>query len=125
MPKVEEKAESPKKEKKAKVEEPKIDYVTSRKIADDLGIRPASLRRYLRSLPSFQDEGYTRYKWDPNKASDMKQVADIKSGYAKHAESEKEKTKKRLEDIKAKKAKAEEKEPPVKAKNKSKEPVEI
>jgi hypothetical protein len=91
-------AEAP--EKKAKKEEPKIEYITTKHIADELGIKPATLRRYLRSLPMFQDEGYTRYKFDPNNKDDQRKLKDIKAGYAKFATEEKEKNKKRLEELK-------------------------
>ena len=97
MAKVQE-AEAP--AKKSKKEEVKIEYITTKHIADELGIKPATLRRYLRSLPMFQDEGYTRYKFDPNNKDDQRKLKDIKAGYAKFATEEKEKNKQRLENLK-------------------------
>lgn len=82
--------------KKKAEEGPKM--VTSRMLADKIGCKPAALRRYLRSLPSFQDKTYTRYKWPEGD----KQLAQIEAGYAKFKESEKEKNAKRLAAIKDK-----------------------
>ena len=89
--------------KKEKAPEKK--YVTTREIATSLGVKPATLRRYLRTLPKFQDSGYTRYKWDPDSKEDMQNVEDIKTSFKKHAEKEaKDKNAKKAEKAEAKKA---------------------
>lgn len=70
--------------------------ITTRVLAGQIGVRPASLRRYLRTMPAFQDEKYTRYGWDEGD----KQLQAIKDGFSKFQTSEKEKNKKRLAELK-------------------------
>ena len=93
------KPEPAKKEKAAEV--PAIEYVTSAQLASTLGIKSTTLRRWLRTLPKFQDGGYTRYKWEPTDPF----LKEAKERYEKFAASEKEKQEKRLEDARAKAAK--------------------
>lgn len=56
-------AAEPAKEAK-KPAEPQITYVTSTDLAKKLGTKGTILRRWLRTLPKYQDSGYTRYKWE-------------------------------------------------------------
>jgi hypothetical protein len=42
----------------------KARYVTAAQLAATIGIEPTTLRRWLRTLPQFQDGGYTKYKWN-------------------------------------------------------------
>ena len=84
-----------------KPEVPAIEYVTSAQLASTLGIKSTTLRRWLRTLPQFQDGGYTRYKWEPTDPF----LKEAKERYEKFAASEKEKQEKRLEDARAKAAK--------------------
>jgi hypothetical protein len=93
-------AEAPKKAAKKEVDNKK--YVNTKQLADRLKTKPASLRRYLRSLPAFTDNSYTRYKWDPENAKDAKFLEDIADRFAKFQSEEKEKNKQRLEKLKAK-----------------------
>lgn len=51
------------KEEKKKAE-PKVKYLTSKDVAAVHKVKPSFLRRVLRSLPKYQDGGYTRYKWE-------------------------------------------------------------
>jgi hypothetical protein len=79
-------------EKPAKKEaEPEKVMTTSSDVAKQLGIRPTILRRYLRTLPRFQDSGYTRYKWDPSDPKDKQFLDDIKVSYEKYTKSAEEK----------------------------------
>ena len=45
--------------------EPEVAWVTSTELAEQCQTQPTILRRWLRTLPQYQDGGYTRYKWDP------------------------------------------------------------
>lgn len=98
------KKEAPAKEAPApkKAKEPEKKYITTKILADKLKTKPAALRRYLRSIPAFQDETYTRYKWDPENAKDAKFLDDVAERYAKFQATEKEKNAKRLKDLKDK-----------------------
>ena len=78
------------------------EYITPNHLAEKLGTKPATVRRYLRTLPGFQDSTYTRYKWE--KGVDDKKVEDILAGFEKFKESEKVKNAKRLEELKKKEA---------------------
>jgi hypothetical protein len=105
-----------------KAAEPVVEYVTSTQLAERLGTKGTILRRWLRTLPQFQDGGYTRYKWEPTDQF-LKDAAD---GFAKYQKSDEEKKATRLEEARKKseekKAKAEagETEPkPKKAKTKA------
>jgi len=42
------------------------EFVTAIQLAATIGIEPTTLRRWLRTLPQFQDGDYTKYRWDPN-----------------------------------------------------------
>lgn len=77
--------------KEEKAAEPEKVYITSRQVADELGIKPTVLRRYLRTLPHFQDGGYTRYKWDPSDPKDAQFLKDVKASYEKYTRSAEEK----------------------------------
>lgn len=90
-------------EKAAKTKEPEAKMVTSRELADQLGTKPTILRRYLRTLPKYQDGGYTRYKWDEKDPF----LKDIKASFEKFKLDEKEKNAKRLATLKEKKEKVE------------------
>lgn len=85
--------------------EPEAKFVTSRDLADQLGTKPTILRRYLRTLPKYQDGGYTRYKWDEKDPF----LKDVAKSFEKFKEDEKEKNAKRLATLKEKKDKAESK----------------
>jgi hypothetical protein len=99
-------AEDPKAKKaEKKPAEPEAKMVTSRELADQLGTKPTILRRYLRTLPKYQDGGYTRYKWDEKDPF----LKDVKASFEKFKEDEKEKNAKRLATLKEKKEKAESK----------------
>lgn len=90
-------------EKPVKAKEPEAKMVTSRELADQLGTKPTILRRYLRTLPKYQDGGYTRYKWDEKDPF----LKDVKASFEKFKTEEKEKNAKRLATLKEKKEKAE------------------
>lgn len=92
---------TPKVEKPA--DPPAIEYVTSKHLADQLNIKSTALRRWLRTLPQFQDGGYTRYKWEPGDPF----LASAREHYEKYAASEKEKQEKRLAEAREKTAKKE------------------
>lgn len=47
-----------------KAKEGEVKYLTTKDIAAIHKVKPAFLRRVLRSLSKYQDEGYTRYKWE-------------------------------------------------------------
>jgi plasmid replication initiation protein len=81
-----------------KVAEPVIEYVTSTELATRLGTKGTILRRWLRTLPQFQDAGYTRYKWEPTDQF-LKDAAD---GFAKYQKSDDEKKAARLEEARKK-----------------------
>lgn len=101
--KVEEKTKTADKgEGKKKAAEPKKNLITTKSLADKVGAKPAAIRRYLRTIKTFQDGTYTRYKWDPENAKDAQFLKDFEAGWEKHKVAEKEKNKKRLEDLKAK-----------------------
>lgn len=93
--------------KTKKAAEPKKNYITTKTLADQVGAKPAAVRRYLRTIKAFQDGTYTRYKWDPENKQDAAFLKDFKEGWEKHKVAEKEKNKKRLEDLKAKGKKGE------------------
>lgn len=50
--------------KPAKPQEEKL--LRTKDLAARFGVKPAFLRRFLRSLKQYQDGGYTRYGWRPN-----------------------------------------------------------
>src|SRR5579859_1736368 len=91
-----------KKEKKAA--EPVEIFVTSKDLAHKLGVKPTNLRRYLRTLPAFQDKTYTRYKWKP----DDPFLDDVVTSFKKFQETEAEKAEKRKATIREKQAKIDE-----------------
>ncbi len=86
-----------------KEEAPAIEYVTSTQLAATIGIKSTILRRWLRTLPQFQDGGYTRYKWEPTDPF----LKEAKERYEKFAATEKEKQEKRLAEARDKAAKKE------------------
>ena len=77
-------------------------YVTTKHLASQLGVKPATLRRYLRTQPAYQDGKYTRYKWDPEDSKDAKFLTTVKDGFSKFQTAEKEKNRKRLAELKSK-----------------------
>lgn len=85
-----------------KAVEPEAKMITSRELAEQLGTKPTILRRYLRTLPKYQDGGYTRYKWDEKDPF----LRDVMNSFEKFKEDEKEKNAKRLQTLKEKKEKA-------------------
>jgi len=108
-------------------------YVTTKHLASQLGVKPATLRRYLRTQPAYQDGKYTRYKWDPEDSKDAKFLTTVKDGFSKFQTAEKEKNRKRLAELKSKdkttakgkkskKVKEEEEEPEEEKKNPKKKP---
>lgn len=66
--------------KAEKPAEPQVTYVTSTDLAKKLGTKPTILRRWLRTLPKFQDSGYTRYKWEENDPF----LADAEASFKKY-----------------------------------------
>jgi hypothetical protein len=80
--------------------EPEIDYVTSAQLASKIGIKSTILRRWLRTLPQYQDGGYTRYKWE----TDDPFLETAEEHYKQYAAAEGEKAAKRQEAAKAKEA---------------------
>lgn len=90
--------------KAEKAAEPTVKYVTSTDLAAKLGVKSTILRRYLRTLPRFQDSGYTRYKWEEGDPF----LNDIEASFKKYqssAEDKKEaRDKERAEKAEAKKA---------------------
>jgi transposase-like protein len=68
-------------------------YVTAPQLASTIGIEPTTLRRWLRTLPQFQDGGYTNYKWDANDPF----LKEAKEHYAKFVEVERVQTGVRIE----------------------------
>jgi hypothetical protein len=85
-------------EKAKKVAEPVVEYITSAQLASTIGIKSTTLRRWLRTLPQFQDGGYTRYKWEPTDPF----LKEAKERYEKFAASETEKQEKRLAEARVK-----------------------
>lgn len=82
--------------------EPAVKYVTSTDLAAKLGTKPTILRRWLRTLPRFQDSGYTRYKWEEGDPF----LADAEASYKKYqssAEDKKAERDKEREEVKSKK----------------------
>lgn len=98
------KTESKKAEEKAAREKEKENTVTTKQLAAKLGCAPTALRRFLRTLPTYQDKQYTRYGWPVGD----KFLATIEQSYAKHVVSEDEK-RKVAKEAKAEKAKEAEK----------------
>jgi len=76
-------------------------YVTSTQLAAQIGIKPTILRRWLRTLPEFQDGGYTRYKWEPEDPF----LESAPEAYAKYASQDEERRAKREAENAAKAAK--------------------
>jgi hypothetical protein len=82
----------------SEVETPEINYVTSTQLAAQIGIKSTTLRRWLRTLPQYQDGNYTRYKWEPEDPF----LIDAQKHYEEFAEAEEEKKVKRLAGLQAK-----------------------
>lgn len=82
---------------------PVIEYVTSTDLAQKLGTKPTILRRWLRTLPRFQDSGYTRYKWE----KDDPFLKDAEESFKKFKVSDEEKKARREKENEEKKAKKE------------------
>lgn len=114
-----EQKQSKKAEKPAKEEKPV--FVTTRDLAERLGTKQTILRRFLRSLPKFQDSGYTKYKWEPGDPF----LNDIAESFKKYQSSAADKKADRQKEAEAKKAqKAEGKKTEGKKAVKKSEPVE-
>lgn len=86
----------------AKTVEPKVEFITSTHLAEKLGTKGTILRRWLRTLPAYQDSGYTRYKWDPADPKDAQFLKDAEASFKKHQTADSEKKEKRLEEARAK-----------------------
>lgn len=78
-------------------------FITSTDLAATLGTKGTILRRWLRTLPQFQDSGYTRYKWDPANPADAQFLRDAKDSFSKHQKGDEEKKAARLEEARKKK----------------------
>lgn len=59
-------AEAPAKAKKAKAEKPARVGLTTKEVAEELGITPVKLRRILRTDDFVNDHSYTRYDLTPD-----------------------------------------------------------
>lgn len=107
-------AETKPAKKAEKPAEPEKKKITTTELAAMVGTKPTILRRYLRTLPRFQDNGYTRYGWD----EDDQFLADAKASFEKYQKASEEKKEARLEEARKKaetkkesKAKAKKEEP--------------
>lgn len=99
--------------KAEKPAEPQVTYVTSTDLAKKLGIKPTILRRWLRTLPKFQDSGYTRYKWEEGDPF----LADAEASYKKYqSQVEDKRAQREAEKLEKKAAKPAEGEKPAKGK---------
>jgi hypothetical protein len=87
--------------KERKEKAPKPTLVTTSQLAAKLGTKPTTLRRYLRTLPKYTDNNYTRYGWEPNDPF----LADVEASYKKYQTTEAEKKAKREAEAKDKPAK--------------------
>jgi len=105
-----------------KAAEPEKKMITSTELAARLGTKPTILRRWLRTLPKFQDNGYTRYKWE----EDDPFLADASASFEKYKKQSEEKKEARLAEAreKAEKKKAEKPAKETKAKGKKKDEPE-
>ncbi len=74
-----------KKEKKAKAVD---NTLGTKEVAAKLGIKPAALRRYLRSKGKGGNGEYTRYSWKPEE-----DLSKLKADFAKYQDSNKKKAK--------------------------------
>lgn len=72
--------------------EPEKKQISTTELAAQLGTKPTILRRWLRTLPRFQDNGYTRYKWD----EDDQFLSDAKASFEKYQKQSEEKKEARL-----------------------------
>ena len=101
-----------------KAEKEEVQMIGTKELADQLGTKPATLRRFLRTLPANQDNAYTRYKWAPGD----KFLKDVEKSFEKYKASEKEKNAERLKGLKEKEAskKGTDKKAPAKASKKAK-----
>jgi hypothetical protein len=77
-------------------------YVTSSELAAQLKTKGTILRRWLRTLPAFQDNGYTRYKWDPSDSKDAQFLKDAAFSFEKYQKSSDEKKTAREAELKEK-----------------------
>lgn len=102
--------------KAEKVEKPTL--VTTSQLAAQLGTKPTILRRYLRSLPAYQDNQYSRYGWEPGDQF----LADVTASFAKYQTKEADKKAKREAEAKTVKPAKEAK--PTKGKKPEPEPLE-
>lgn len=80
---------------------PEVKLVSTAQLAAKLGTKPTILRRYLRSLPKYTDNNYTRYGWNP----DDQFLKDVEASFKKYQTSESEKAEKRKADLAEKAAK--------------------
>lgn len=96
-------AETVAKTEKVAETKPEIVMVTSTDLANKLGTKGTILRRWLRTLPQFQDAGYTRYKWEPT--DPFLEIAE--ESFKKFQASDSEKKAKRLEEAREKAEKKE------------------
>jgi DNA-binding Xre family transcriptional regulator len=62
-----------------------VEEVTDYSLGEDLTAGSKNLRRYLRSLPQYQDDEMTYYRWSRTEEEDFDEVMEILKYYAKKA----------------------------------------
>ena len=62
-----------------------INELTAYSLGEDLTASAKNLRRYLRTLPQYQDDQMTYYAWDRSESDDLEEVLEIVSHYNKKA----------------------------------------
>jgi hypothetical protein len=60
-----------------------IEEVTDFSLGEDLTAGAKNLRRYLRSMPAYNDDSMTYYRWSLNEEDDFSEVVDIVNHYQK------------------------------------------
>lgn len=60
-----------------------INELTAYSLGEDLTASAKNLRRYLRTLPQYQDDQMTYYAWDRSESDDLEEVLEIVSHYNK------------------------------------------
>jgi hypothetical protein len=62
-----------------------IQKLTGYTLGEDLTAGSKNLRRYLRSLPAYNDDSMTYYRWNRKEDSDVEEVLEILGHYNKKA----------------------------------------
>ena len=62
-----------------------IEEVTDFSLGEDLTAGAKNLRRYLRSMPAYNDDSMTYYRWSISEEEDLEEVCEICEHYAKKA----------------------------------------